>query len=71
MRNILRFGIASSLLVAAVVAGAERQDYLEKLLKVGTKAPNFSLPNTAGKQQTLASLSKGKKATIVNFWFYG
>jgi outer membrane lipoprotein-sorting protein len=41
------------------------------LLAVGTQAPKFSLPTPTGSTITLAELLKGKKAVLVNFWFYG
>jgi len=40
------------------------------LLKVGTNAPDFRLPQPDGGALTLASARKGKKAVLINFWFY-
>lgn len=41
------------------------------LLPVGKEAPNFTLPTPAGGQVSLTNALKGKKALLVNFWFYG
>lgn len=41
------------------------------LVPVGADAPRFSLPSPAGKTVSLADGLQGKKAVIVNFWFYG
>jgi outer membrane lipoprotein-sorting protein len=41
------------------------------LLKVGTNAPDFRLPQPDGGTLTLSGARKGKKAVLVNFWFYG
>jgi hypothetical protein len=46
-------------------------EYTAKLLKVGTQAPKFSAQTPEGKKTSLDELRKGKKATLVNFWFYG
>lgn len=42
-----------------------------KLLKVGSKAPNWTLKMPNGKMMSLAQALKGKKALVLNFWFYG
>jgi outer membrane lipoprotein-sorting protein len=45
---------------------------LEKMLvPVGKPAPDFNLPTPRGGQLSLSDARKGKKATLVNFWFYG
>jgi outer membrane lipoprotein-sorting protein len=41
------------------------------LLKIGSKAPDFAVLTPSGKKLSLAQVMKGKKATLVNFWFYG
>ncbi|MDX1931727.1 MAG: DUF2092 domain-containing protein [Capsulimonadales bacterium] len=46
-------------------------DYMKNLVPVGKKAPAFSLPTPKGGTLSLARAMKGRKATIVNFWFYG
>jgi outer membrane lipoprotein-sorting protein len=46
-------------------------DYDAKLVKVGKPAPTFDLLKPNGGKVTLASALKGKKAVLVNFWFYG
>jgi outer membrane lipoprotein-sorting protein len=57
---------------AAAAAGASAADpYDAKLIPVGKDAPNFTVPTPSGGQVTLAEASRGKKATVVNFWFYG
>jgi outer membrane lipoprotein-sorting protein len=43
----------------------------EKLIPVGKPAPDFNLPMPRGGQLSLSDARKGKKATLVNFWFYG
>lgn len=40
-----------------------------KLLAIGSKAPEFSLPGAFGGKYALKDLRKGKKATLVSFWF--
>jgi outer membrane lipoprotein-sorting protein len=49
----------------------EPPDYNAKLVKVGLDAPNFTLPTPSGGQVILESTLRGKKAVMVNFWFYG
>ena len=46
-------------------------DYEAKLVKVGKAAPKFNLPGLNGKLQSIEDLVAGKKALLVNFWFYG
>lgn len=41
------------------------------LLKVGANAPDFRLPQPDGGALSLTGARKGKKAVLVNFWFYG
>ncbi|WP_394794823.1 redoxin family protein [Armatimonas sp.] len=41
-----------------------------KLLKVGAKAPAFNLATPTGGKLSLAQALKGKKAVLVNFWFF-
>lgn len=45
------------------------EGFEDKMLALGKHAPDFSLPSFAGKKQSLAELIKGKKATLINFWF--
>lgn len=54
------------LVLAPVMAAQQPQAPTEPKLKVGDKAPDFSLPGTDGKTYTLAGL-KGK--TVVLAWF--
>ena len=42
-----------------------------KLVKVGKPAPLFSIPGPKGGTVDLAQTLRGKKAILVNFWFYG
>jgi hypothetical protein len=42
-----------------------------QLIPVGKEAPNFTLPTPAGGQVALGELLRGKKALLINFWFYG
>lgn len=50
----------------------ERPNFEANLVKVGDMAPGFSLPTpTGGTPLSLSDITKGKKATLVNFWFYG
>ncbi|MCS7080673.1 MAG: redoxin domain-containing protein [Chloracidobacterium sp.] len=42
-----------------------------KLVPVGEKAYRFTVPTPTGERLSLEELSKGKKAVLVNFWFYG
>jgi outer membrane lipoprotein-sorting protein len=46
-------------------------DYNKKLLAVGSVAPKFTLSAPTGGRVELAEALKGKKAVLVNFWFYG
>lgn len=41
------------------------------LLPVGKEAPNFTLPTPTGGRVSLTEALKGKKALLINFWFYG
>jgi peroxiredoxin/outer membrane lipoprotein-sorting protein len=40
-----------------------------RMLSTGEIAPNFSLPTPDGETLTLANFRRGKKATLVSFWF--
>jgi hypothetical protein len=40
------------------------------LLPVGKDAPDFNLPTLNGDKLSLSNVCKGKKAVLVNFWFY-
>ena len=43
----------------------------DELLPVGTAAPRFAIPTPAGPPIALDAALKGRKAVLVNFWFYG
>jgi hypothetical protein len=45
-------------------------DYRAKLVKVGQKAPEFTLPTPSGGNLSLADGLSRKKALLINFWFY-
>ncbi len=47
-----------------------RQDPAAKLIAVGKKAPEFSLPTPDGGKISLQDGLSRKKALLVNFWFY-
>lgn len=46
-------------------------DYNKNLLPVGSAAPRFALSAPTGGKIALEDALKGKKAVLVNFWFYG
>ena len=49
----------------------QSEDPSDSLIPVGKTAPAFSLPNPAGGNVSLSESLRGKKAVLVNFWFYG
>lgn len=49
----------------------QQEDPSDGLIPVGKLAPSFSIPNPAGGNVNLADSLRGKKAVLVNFWFYG
>jgi outer membrane lipoprotein-sorting protein len=48
----------------------EPPNFEASLLAVGKPAPDFQLPQPGGTPLTLENTLKGKKAVLVNFWFY-
>jgi len=51
-------------------AGFEKHEQAaDKLLRVGTKVPDFTLSTPDGKSQTLYDALKGKKGLLLNFFF--
>jgi outer membrane lipoprotein-sorting protein len=46
-------------------------DYEKMLVPVGMPAPSFDLSTPGGGRLSLENALKGKKAVLVNFWFYG
>ena len=56
---------------ATLYAPPSLDDYNKKLLPVGSAAPMFALSAPTGGKVELAEALKGKKAVLVNFWFYG
>jgi hypothetical protein len=54
------------------VAPAQTEpDFTANLLKLGSDAPAFSVDAPGGGKTSLGAAMKGKKATLINFWFYG
>ncbi|MBX3120016.1 MAG: redoxin domain-containing protein [Fimbriimonadaceae bacterium] len=49
----------------------ELDDVEAKLLPVGSKAPDFTLKTHDGKTIKLSEYVKDKKATLLNFWYWG
>jgi outer membrane lipoprotein-sorting protein len=45
-------------------------DFEKKLVPVGKAAPDFNLPTPQGGRLSLGDALKGKKALLLNFWFY-
>ena len=50
-------------------ASARPDDLSGKLLDVGRQAPAFALPTPDGGTLSLDEVRRGKRATLVNFWF--
>lgn len=51
-------------------ANARPDDSLTaKLLAVGAEGPEFALPTPGGGRLSLSEVRRGKKATLVNFWY--
>ena len=68
MQTVLSASLLLSILHSPATA---QQDMTSGLLAIGSKAPAFSVNSPRGGKISLASVIKGKKATLVNFWFYG
>jgi len=56
---------------AVVLEVPSLEEFNKKLLPVGSAAPRFALSALSGGKVELAEVLKGKKAVLVNFWFYG
>lgn len=54
----------------APIPGQQKARISDGMLAIGVKAPDFTLHTADGKDFTLSSYRKGKKATLVNFWYY-
>lgn len=65
---MITFAIAYATLIAPQDPMAE---YMKKMVPVGKPLPDFNLKLASSGSLTLKNAIKGKKATIVNFWFYG
>jgi peroxiredoxin/outer membrane lipoprotein-sorting protein len=50
---------------------ARPQDIEAGLLGVGKKAPDFTVPTMSGRTLSLKEALRGKKAVLLDFWFYG
>jgi outer membrane lipoprotein-sorting protein len=48
----------------------QENDFEASLLPVGKPAPDFELPTPTGGRLSLSDARKGKKAVLINFWFY-
>jgi cytochrome oxidase Cu insertion factor (SCO1/SenC/PrrC family) len=59
-------GVTLSLLVSNVV----QQQMDGKLVSGGKPAPTFALRDPKGQPVTLSDVISGRKAVLVNFWFY-
>lgn len=49
----------------------EPPSFDKDLLPVGQMAPDFDLPTPDGARMSLTQARQGKKAVLLNFWFYG
>lgn len=50
---------------------AGERDFEKGLIAVGAPAPSFDLPRPDGSRLSLEQALQGKKAVLLNFWFYG
>ena len=67
----LKFDVPKTAADFKYTGPAAQEDPLEAaLLPVGKDAPDFNLPTATGDKLGLSDARKGKKATLVNFWFY-
>jgi outer membrane lipoprotein-sorting protein len=55
---------------AKLVKPQTTADLEQKLIPVGKAAPDFNLPTPQGGRLSLGDALKGKKALLLNFWFY-
>ncbi|MFN3651094.1 MAG: hypothetical protein ACK47B_16085 [Armatimonadota bacterium] len=67
-RACLGTGVAGALLFGALTAAPAQAP---EPLKVGEKAPEFTLKSVDDKTVTLSEVAKKNKATLVNFFFNG
>jgi hypothetical protein len=67
MKRIL-LGVGCAALVATLCAQTPAPPPPKTHLKVGDTAPDFSLPNTAGKEPIKLSNYRGKKTVVLNFF---
>jgi thiol-disulfide isomerase/thioredoxin len=59
--------IAGLVLVLACTAPSIAQDYTNKTIKIGQKAPELEFPNPAGEMQKLSQIYKGR-VVLLDFW---
>ena len=67
MKRIL-LGLTCAAFAATLVAQQQAPPPPKTHLKVGDTAPDFSLPNTAGKDPIKLSDFRGKKTVVLNFF---
>ncbi|MBL8066513.1 MAG: hypothetical protein JNM34_11760 [Chthonomonadaceae bacterium] len=62
-----------SAIAASLVCGQQDPlaEYKAKLIPIGKPLPGFTLKLAKGGSLSLSQAIKGRKATLVNFWFYG
>ncbi len=74
LKNVkVNAALPSAPILNALPTGAaldEPQNDNKKLLPVGSAAPRFALSAPTGGKIALEDALKGKKAVLVNFWFY-
>jgi hypothetical protein len=74
MRMARSVGLGAVALLLATMALTVRAyqypQFEAKLLPAGKVAPDFNLPMLRGGQLSLTDARRGKKAVLVNFWFY-
>jgi hypothetical protein len=74
MRMARSVGLGAVALLLATTALTVRAyqypQFEAKLLPAGKVAPDFNLPMPRGGQLSLTDARRGKKAVLVNFWFY-
>jgi len=51
-------------------AGQKSTSITAGMLSIGEKAPDFTLPTPEGERLALSTQRRGKKATLINFWYF-
>lgn len=70
LTNVSHKAVAAAAFRFKPLAGQVAEGKTDNMLAVGASAPTFTLPSPEGKQVELAQLMKGRKAVLVNFWYY-